>query len=519
MTSLTASAQITYGKTSFKIVNENKIILTLEKGFHFNEKAPAGVFIDDQKKTKPSLLTREELMTNIQKNHKNVRFEYYVCDDQNTVCEKNELAVDLKTKKEIKIAVAETKPVKFKELELSKTKKNLLIFTAPWCPACMRMKNETYSDKQVDKIFKSLNVVSLNKDLNENFQVYQKYKVKYIPTLVLVDTNGHEINRWVGYFAVNKFSDQLNQELKSTNISELEKKNPAKMTPKEISKLTYYYYSLEDWDNTLKWADHSRLAFDKKLGMKAKLEKLIQNPNQLSEKELSNQKLNLLAHYKEDTELTAFDRLEWSVSYLEEQFSETEYNLALKRADSLLSLTNLKDEFKTQDDDFYSDMGRAKILDLKLKLARLKKDEKLILQTKKDLADEIKSIKFESHQPGAELTRAEYFEETGNFSEAEAVYKKLIEDDPNSYVYYWYYSQFLLSQKRPEEALKQIDLALERKEGNEPQLNVDKIKSLLALNKKPEAKELFNKTQGLIEGKELQYKKVMNKLNRIKSEF
>lgn len=57
-------ARATDGKIKYTI-EKNKIVLTANQGFHFNEKAP-------------------------------MLFKFYICDDKNTVCEQHELKPDLK---------------------------------------------------------------------------------------------------------------------------------------------------------------------------------------------------------------------------------------------------------------------------------------------------------------------------------------------------------------------------------------------------------------------------------------
>jgi hypothetical protein len=54
-----AEARITDGKVSHKVAKD-QIMITVEKGFHINEKAP-------------------------------MTFKFYVCDDKNTACEEHEI--------------------------------------------------------------------------------------------------------------------------------------------------------------------------------------------------------------------------------------------------------------------------------------------------------------------------------------------------------------------------------------------------------------------------------------------
>lgn len=64
LTAQVALARVTDGKVSHKIAKD-QITITVDKGFHFNEKAP-------------------------------MTFKFYVCDDKNTACEEHEIKPKLK---------------------------------------------------------------------------------------------------------------------------------------------------------------------------------------------------------------------------------------------------------------------------------------------------------------------------------------------------------------------------------------------------------------------------------------
>lgn len=64
LTAQIAEARITDGKVSHKVAKD-QITITVDKGFHINEKAP-------------------------------MTFKFYVCDDKNTACEEHEIKPALK---------------------------------------------------------------------------------------------------------------------------------------------------------------------------------------------------------------------------------------------------------------------------------------------------------------------------------------------------------------------------------------------------------------------------------------
>ena len=93
------------------------------------------------------------------------------------------------------------------------TKKNVLLdFTgSDWCGYCMKLDEEVFS-KSAFKKFAKENLVLVELDFPhgsplpkktkaQNDALGAKFKVNGYPTLVLVDSEGKEITRWVGYDA------------------------------------------------------------------------------------------------------------------------------------------------------------------------------------------------------------------------------------------------------------------------------------------------------------------------------
>ena len=86
----------------------------------------------------------------------------------------------------------------------------LIDFTgSDWCPPCIKLKKDVF-DKVAFKNYANENLVlieidsprrgKLDKRLSEqNDRLKQKYKVKGFPTVVILNPEGKEINRRVGY--------------------------------------------------------------------------------------------------------------------------------------------------------------------------------------------------------------------------------------------------------------------------------------------------------------------------------
>lgn len=93
-----------------------------------------------------------------------------------------------------------------------KTDKAVLVeFRAEWCHWCQKMEKEVYTDRDV--IALSDRVVFARVDEAKRKDLLQKYGVRGLPTAVILDRNGREIGRIVGYKAAKEFVTQVRQAL------------------------------------------------------------------------------------------------------------------------------------------------------------------------------------------------------------------------------------------------------------------------------------------------------------------
>jgi len=68
--------------------------------------------------------------------------------------------------------------------------KTILYFTASWCGPCKALA------PRMEKLASQINYRKIDVDSNQDLSM--KYGVRNVPSLVLVDENGTELNRMVG---------------------------------------------------------------------------------------------------------------------------------------------------------------------------------------------------------------------------------------------------------------------------------------------------------------------------------
>lgn len=76
------------------------------------------------------------------------------------------------------------------------------------CSYCKEMDEGTYTDPQVMAKL-SQNYVLLKVNVNENPSLSSKYQAYSLPTMVIMDSNGNEIKRIIGYQSPEQLLNQI----------------------------------------------------------------------------------------------------------------------------------------------------------------------------------------------------------------------------------------------------------------------------------------------------------------------
>ncbi|MEK6553634.1 MAG: thioredoxin family protein [Bdellovibrionota bacterium] len=196
-------------------IKVGSLVAKVEAGFHFNEKAPNIVTVDGVNISPKKFAAREVSFNWPQKNPKSAKAYLYICDDENTFCEPR--TIDLITTENAATAT-ETKALEKKapfkinshgfiqdDMEAAHAKalksRSLIMvdFAARWCPGCVRLENEVFHAPAFKKASKNLVKIRMDFDKFENLALAKKYNIKFIPTLLILDSDLNEITRLVDY--------------------------------------------------------------------------------------------------------------------------------------------------------------------------------------------------------------------------------------------------------------------------------------------------------------------------------
>jgi len=513
-------------------IKNNTIELVTKKGFHFNDKAPAYALFDEAKeKTKPTVKTEGKFVFNSATTFKKAELNFYVCDDAKTVCEQqnvqvvNKPSADLKNQNPQAVATLQPSEEISKQTHYSKT--TLLVFSAPWCPACIRLHSETMATKAFKKAVKNIEVKEINIDLVENEKISDQYGVKAIPTMILVNTSGDEVTRWLDYQEISKLEPQLKKATKETATIQ-DKIAKAKAGDKKLaSELGYNAYNKMNWKEAIQWFEISGTKKDLtyKLASEVSQAEESYDDNEQSKKDYFGVVEKAITLTPSD-----FDRIRWSVDLFEKAKDQNKEIASEKIKQTLEKiqeyLTPNKNLKKLVQESTYGDstsFEKAELIDLQLRLAKLseKESEKAesVAGFKKKLSEELSRIKLNKNYPGMFINAIQYHSEAGQLEKCEELYKELISQHEKTYVYYQKYANFLVKQKKYDQALKQIDLAIQYAEGNTPQLHLIKIKVLKELGQKESALKLIEETKKIAEPYPTKYKRTLAQLTELKDKL
>ncbi len=488
ITSTVSHARLTDEQVNFKL-DHNKIIITTNKDFHLNEKAPAKMITSlFSKAIKPKKKTKDEIVFELSEGvfaeNQKVHLEYFVCDNQNTICEQHKKDFQVKGEELSKLSFADSllseteaqagtsssEEVKYNRhhfivdnlkgaLEIAKKENKLLLvdFNAVWCPACLRLETEVFGQKLFLRKSKDFIKVSIDMDLEKNKPVAQKYDVNVMPTLIIMDSQGVEFGRLVDFRKTKVLVKELAQIIKNKKSLKTQEELilAANLGDKKAMKnLAMRAFNMSDMKTALTW-------------FKAlKEESLFSTASEInvaeSEKspDLKDLYKNAILKY-EDT----LDSISWRIEYakvLLESGKEEDKDLSntlLTKNISLLTKALAEAKFSTKlfketAQGLFVDFERDELL---LKLSETygtMKNEKLAGETLKKLQDHLSSKNLSAAKTGEVLLAIDYMKEAKMNDLVTSWYKKLMDQHPESDLYPRKLARVYYKEKKLEEALK-----------------------------------------------------------------
>lgn len=522
----TAEARVTDNQVDFKVESES-INITTKAGFHLNAQAPASAGFDRTKiMAQPTTKTEKLFVFKKDVGAQKANINFYVCDDKKTVCEKHEHTLNLKNGEAKKTEIKSTyNNIKDLNLKSSDGRPTLLVFSAPWCPACVRMNTETYPKKEVSKQLAKVNFIKLNSDLPENNEMSEKFKIKAIPTMVLLDKNGVETFRWLDFQPSAMFAKNIETELQKVDLSDSILASAKLGDASAASALAFKALNTLDYAEAYKWFSLTNSARDQKFKLSAEVN-LAQEKAGEDEKQVDN----YLQTLQKATVLTTsvLDKVRWTIDYLDKKselkaFQEDSKKLAaekLKDIDQLLkNKTAAIAAFKESTYGDYTGFETSELLWMKSKVLGLLENKAEQEANNKKAVEVLANKKLETKKPGEMLMAIAYMREAGESKKVEELYQKLTQEYAQSYVYFEKYARWEQKNKNFIKSLDLVNEALKYPEGNVPQLSLLKTQILKDLKKTDEAIKVIDETlkESYIEHK--RYAKTVKRLNELRAQL
>lgn len=541
-----AWARLSDGKVTLAVEN-SKLVGHVASGFHFNKDAPANILVGGQESA-PLKKEEKEMLFDLSKAEgKSLQVSFYVCDDKKTVCEEHKYDYTLKVGKlqsgvapvakketapQIKAASSEKVHVNAHdfiennlEAALKKAEKEgklvLVDYGAPWCPACVRLETEVFGTKAFKGATKKLVKLALNSDMAINKDFGDKYKIKALPTLLIINSKGDELYRSLDFKPTAVLSKELTAALKKTStLTETEKKADAgdrtaqgKMADYNFNKLDFeaamkWYEKLQDkspffaYAEISMWAEKNEADKKNRDGYIQVLKKWIaQDPNSFTAVSARNDWASLYADDKKGLP--------------EEVKTELNKNMELLPvlANSHEKAHQFFIDWKVSD---LRPFEKEEILSTWLSSAKELKKDDVVKQIITQLQDLLKKKDFSVKRPGEIMTAQTYLRKAEMKAEEEAWLVKLVEAYPDTYVYHMRLARFYSRNKEYAKALPEAQKAVELGEDWRLQNLQLLAQTQKELNQKEEAKQTIERALALPQAKLEKYKALAQSLEELK---
>ncbi|HWU42476.1 MAG TPA: thioredoxin family protein [Bdellovibrio sp.] len=481
--SISSFARLSDNKVHLKLEN-NQLVGRTDAGFHFNKEAPAGLVVGNTS-FEPKKKELKEISFDIYTaRNKKFAVNFYVCDDKNTVCEAHEYAYQMVRGKLVTLdetqdlseeAVMDVKPTDFgnknnhdfyldnlpEVLAFAEREKKwvLVDFNAPWCPSCLRLETEVFGEKAFQKSTEKLLKVSINIDKAANKELSKKYDVKVIPTLILMNSKGAELARFMDYRPV----DVLSKELERAQVKDLETVDDIRVKAKsgddEARKiLAERAFNATNYEEVIEWLAPLK---ESSLMLASAEVNVAQNKFEEDPKTREEYQKTLekgIAAYP--LELESFN---WRVDLIKVMKGDGKQVTAPMKAlanENILQIQAALGSSKARVQIFqetllgdFSGFEKSELLSLLLNTYQKTDQQKKVKETKSSLMKELNAMSLSVNRTGQLLMALGYMKQAGMKSQVVDWYQKLIKVHSNSDIYYIKLARYYLNEKQYSKAL------------------------------------------------------------------
>jgi thiol-disulfide isomerase/thioredoxin len=473
-------ARITDGKTKISLQDQS-VNIKVDQGFHLNIDAPAKlVDLASQKVLLPTKKNNDEFIFSLNEIRPiEISLEYYICDNKNTTCEQHKENYSIEnnllklhrapvenseTKKEAVLGKMIFNNHHFitDNLEAAKAKakqeKRLLFvdFSAPWCPACLRLETEVFGKKYFQVNTKNLIKVTLNRDLDNNKNSYDNYKVTVIPTMIIMNSEGTELFRIIDFRETKALVSDIKKSIKNIKNTKSydEYLTSANNGNKEaIKHLAMRAYDMYDHKEALGWF--------KKLNE----ESLFSAAAEINVEERDNSKELIESYRKHIVQYPgSYDSIVWRnelAKFLQTQNTTDSTAEAKVLLQANILLINKIIEDKKLQKKFFNETAQGLFTNFESEelYSKLVETYQLLKEKPSELAailmlqEKISKHPLSADRTGEVLMAIDYMKAAKMNSEVEKWYSQLMEKNPASDLYPRKFARFYLKEKNYVKAL------------------------------------------------------------------
>ncbi len=459
------------GKVHLSPVINSEVKLTVDEGFHFNTEAPTEMLIGSEKSA-PLIKEKKLLKFKVPKDSKaTVKLKYYVCDDANTICEPHENVLN-ETKDSVKKETSKSSPQKVVKdkhgfilnnyeaaLKTAKDKNRLVLidFAGSWCPPCIRLEHEVFPTKEFKSATKKYVLSHIDVDMEENYEVLKKYNIRAFPTLVVTNSQGEELAR---------FLDFIPSQILAKDLVRIADQNPPSLSSimakaeigdtRSMTELAEHYFKSMRFEEAIKWYEKAHIeSLNYRLAQVYFWEDKAEKENNKKTTEQFQKILRVaIGAYPE-----SFESISWRQTLAKSISGEKPNNEAKKLYQQCIELAQkwiMEPTRITQAGDQLIGLKGLVIPELYAAIADSQTslgNEALAKEAWNKAIEETLKLKPSAKSPTIVIYLAYYMSHVKPVSEIEPWYVKLQKANPKEYTYFYRHAGLLLKNKEFAKAL------------------------------------------------------------------